>query len=314
MRRLRASLVALVLAGPVAAHDVPFRTSCSFEPLAVEFPSLGMTGTGAAPTKADALRLTDATTPQSVQFNAATVPARPLAGLGTSATLQLPAAFAARVLASGDFTAPDVPLLLDVDGTGALVPVTLTTGLAAADGVVAEGTPMSGSGVFALVGVAPVDGLAAPLGGATAVFRLSCTTAPVPDVDKFPLVELRKLGGRITTKKLRLHGLLDAGSLPADFAAPALLRVSTGGTTIATVVLPGGLAARGRRTWIGESTDGTQRVTVRLRRKRPTPLYAVSLRVDGAVPALPAGRPSVTLTSQVGGIVVRATKAFRGGR
>lgn len=316
---LAAALIALAVAAPVAAHDVPFRTFCSFDPVIVTFGGLSEIGVGSAPTKADVLRLTDATTPQSVQFNAATVPPRPLTGLGGSASLQLPPAFPARVLASGDFTATDVPLVLTVDGVSVTVPVTLTTGLTPADDVVARGAPMDASGVFGLIGAATVEGLPAPFGGTTAVFRMGCATAPVPDVDKFPSVELTKLGGRITTKRLRLHARLDAGTLAADFAAPALLFVYVDGAspglgTLAGVMLPDGLAARGRRAWVGESADGTQRVTVRLQRKRPTPLYTLGLRVDAAVPALPAGRPTVTLTSQFGGIIARATKPFRGAR
>jgi hypothetical protein len=320
MKRLLALLL-VALALPVAAHDVPFRTACSFDPLVVSLRELSMDGIGAAPTKAEVLRLTDATIPQSVQFNAATVPPRVLTGLGVTASLQLPPVFPARVLASGDFTATDVPLVLTIDGASTTVTVTLTTGLTPVTDFLAVGSPMSASGVFGLVGAARVEGLPAPYGGTTGVFVMQCATAPVPDVDKFPAVELRNLGGRITTKRVRLHAILDPSTLTADFSAPAYLHVGADGAapgqgTLATVILPDGLTARGRRAWVGESADGThtQRVVVRLKRKRPTPLYTVALRVGGPAPALPAGRPNVTLTSQVGGILARVTKPFRGTR
>ena len=167
---------------------------------------------------------------------------------------------------------------------------------------------MDTSGLLTLVGVAVVDGLGAPLGGATAVFRLTCTATPVPDLDQFPAVTMKGLAGRISTKRLRLHATLLPGALPVELAGtPTLLAVEVDGAAIATVDLPGGLTPHGRRAFVGESAAGTEKVVVHLRGTKAKSRYAVSLRVDGPLPALPAGRSTVTLTSGLGGLPARAS-------
>jgi hypothetical protein len=177
-----------------------------------------------------------------------------------------------------------------------------------------EGAAMDASGRFTLVGAGLADGLAPPLGGAVAVFQLTCTAAPVPDLDQFPAVTAKHLAGHVNTRGLRLHTTLSAGSLTPDFTGPALVRVTANGGAMAEVDLPQGLTARGRRTFVGSSGDGAQTLVVRLRRRRPSPTYALALRVDADQGDLPGGRPVVTLTSQVGGLLTRVTRVFRANR
>lgn len=296
------------------AHDVPIPDStCAFSPLEVRFPALGRAGTAAAPGVGDVMRIKYTAPRQSAQFDATGVPPRALSGLGTSASLAAPLVFDTLLFGSGNDGIADIPLDLTVDGTTATVSVRLTTGLASAGGVVVEGAPMSASGTFTLVGAGVVNGLGAPFDGAVAVFTLTCAATPKPDLDQFPIVETKGLGGRITTRRLRLYAQLDLGTLtPALSGVPVLLRASADGTPVATVDLPGGLVARGSRTFIATSGDGKQKVVLHLRRRRPTLRYALSVRVDETLPALPAGRPVVTLTSQLGALVSRGSKPFRG--
>jgi hypothetical protein len=317
---LRPAQLALVLGLAVraaSAHEVPIPDSdCTFDPLTVGFPALGLDATAVAPGPVDKLRIVYRTGRQAAQFNAGSVPPRALSGIGTSATLAFPSLFEARMLASGDLTAAAVPLVLTVDGTPATLAVTLTTGLAAAAGVVVAGAPIAADGRFTLVGVTTADGLAAPLGGATAVLQLSCTATPVPDLDQFPLIETSKLAGTITTHGLHLRATVRAGSLPADFpATPALVEVSADGATMATVDLPDGLAAHGRHAFVGRSPDGLTTLTVRVVRRKPDPVYAFSVHIKGALAALPAGkRPTVSLTAEAGGLLARTARPFRGNR
>jgi hypothetical protein len=310
---LRLALLVLLAAPAVRAHDVPIPPSaCAFDTIEVAFPALAEEGTAVAPGPADALRILYVPGRQVAQFDAAGVPARSLVGLAAG-SLAFPAAFEARMLASGDLTATDVPLVLTVGGTEATVPVTLTTGLAAAAGVVAAGSPLDPvDGRLVLAGVAVADGLPGSLDGATAVFRLSCPVTPVPDLDQYPIVTTTGLAGRITRNGLRLRASVMPGALAPDFAGlPALLDVTAGDTTLAVVDFPGGLPAKGSRTFVARSADGTATLRVHLRRRRPTAAHTLAVRVRGAITNLPDGRPTVTVRYRVGGLLSRVARPFR---
>lgn len=313
--RLLVVLLLALVAPAVRAHDVPIPPStCAFDPIEITVPGVGRRITAAAAGPADALRIVYLTGSKTAQFNAGTVPPRDLAGAGTGGALALPAVFTAHLLGSGDFTAPGVALGLTIDGTAITLPVTLTTGLTSAGGVLAEGAPMNTGGIFTLAGVAPLDGMPAPLGGEAAVVRLTCTAAPVPDLDQFPVIATKRLAGMIATRGLRLRAVIDPGLQPADFPGqPAVVRVTVGTVAVATIDFPAGLETDGPRAFVGQSANGLKRVTVRLVRRVPA-TYTLMLGVRGAFPDLPPGRSLVTVSYQVGGLLSRAERFFHGNR
>jgi hypothetical protein len=93
---------------------------------------------------------------------------------------------------------------------------------------------------------------------------------------------------------------------------PALLRASSGDTTIAAVELPSGLPSRGRKLFIGRSDDGRAALGVR-RLQRPGPAaYLLAVKVKSpTLPAVTGGPVSVTLTYDVGGLLSHLTLPMR---
>ena len=85
---------------------------------------------------------------------------RPFTLGAATGTLTFPGIFDGRMLSSGDVTIPELPLTFTLGATTATVRVTLTTGLVAMDGAVAQGTPLQGLGSFTLVG--RIDGERTP--------------------------------------------------------------------------------------------------------------------------------------------------------
>src|SRR5439155_1714491 len=166
---------------------------------------------------------------------------------------------------SGDLTVA-TSLSFTMNGSTTAVPMTLTTGVAAAAGMVVEGMPIASDGRFALVGITADSGLGPPLGGALLAVRLACQAVPRPDTDQFRLAtRTTPVSATLTARALILRAIFAPGTMDVpDFpASPALLRASSGDATITTVDLPSGLPARGRKLFIGRSDDGRAALGVR---------------------------------------------------
>jgi hypothetical protein len=317
-RRLPGLVVlgALLAAYTADAHIEPIEPSvCTFDAVEVEAPGLGLRAMGVPAGVMDDLRITYDTSASAVMFEADSVPPRAFIGTGIAGALAFPSAFEMQMEASGDLVADRIPLYFTVEGAAASVRVALTTGLAGANGVIAEGTPLTGRGRFTLVGVVPSGALPPPLSGGPTVVSLSGEAAPAPDLDQFaePTVT-SALSGIITARAAHVRALIEPGrSRPPAFAEmPAILRLSTAETTIGGVDVPGGLIRRGRGTFVGRSDGSRATIVVRPVREGT---YLLTLHLQGAtLPALEGGRVAVRLTYQVGGLVSRVSRSFRASR
>jgi hypothetical protein len=141
---------------------------------------------------------------------------------------------------------------------------------------------------------------------------------PRPDTDQFHFAtRTTPVSATLTARFLKLRAIFAPGAMDVpDFPArPALLRASSGDTTIAAVDLPSGLAARGRKLFIGQSDDGRAALGVR-RLRRPGPAaYLLAVKVKRpTLPAAASRRVSVTLTYDVGGLLSRRTLPMRAKR
>ena len=321
----RAAILVLVLAGVASGHDVPVVNSvCNFDPLEITAPAAGVDATAAPAPVAEAFRvLYDVASgtadlcipdPAAPDVRCALIgPARAFAGSGVTGTIAM-SLVRVRVFTSGDLTATAVPIVVGTSGETATVSVPLTTGLIAVGGSVVEGSPMTADGAVTLVGTGVTDALPPPLGGTPLVFRMTCTATPPPDLDQFTTVSrTTALAGALKSDGARLRVAFRAG-IPAaalpDFTQPAIVRLAAGAATIATLDLPAGLQAQGKRKFIGVSADGASRVVVRrgLGRGR----YTMALRL-APVTIPPGSGPSVDaeLTYQVGGLLSRRARTLR---
>jgi hypothetical protein len=317
----RVTLLAVLVAGVARAHLVPIPPStCTFDPLELRVPALGLTGAASAAGGGDVVRLTYDASANQVQVcgtaggdgtHCDAVP-RPFTLGGVSGTLTLPALFQGHMLSSGDITLSDVPLTIAAGGTGMTTAVTLTTALATADGAVLGGRPLQGLESFVLVGV--IDGAALPgaFGGRSLVLSLSCLPRPVPDKDQFqlPLV-LGSIRGDVTSKLIRLRATADVASVPPDVSVgPTLVAVAADGATFAAAAVPGGL--RGRKTQSGKSADGNGTITVKRTQRKGATRLTFDVRLKKVVlPTGLAGRVVLSLTLDAGGTIGRGERLFR---
>ena len=309
---LAIALLAILNPVRVRAHDAPIPPStCAFNPVMVSVPGLGLVGTGVPAAPESLVRIVYIPRRQVAQFVTEGAASRDITGLGTTGTLSWPATFEARLFGGGDFVAEDVPLTLTMNGVPASVSVTLTTGLSAAGETVVPGAPMSDGGQFTFAGAGIATGSGSAADGQAAVVQLTCSAAPVPDLDQFPPVATGKLSGRISERALRLQSSINTGGAMTDFTLPLNLQVSLDGAPLLTFALPGGLTAGRRHTLVGSSVDGTQTVTLKQRSRRAGVLYGVSIRAAGHGGAAPSGSRLATLTLEVGGLVARGSRTFR---
>jgi hypothetical protein len=308
---MRAGLVALllVLASSARAHNVPVLPStCVFDPIEVTAP--GATVVVAPPAgAADQLTITyDNSSASLATFDLRSVPARALTVGGAAGTLGFPALFQARMLASGDLVVPSLALSLSVGGAAEAVPVTLTTGVVAGDGLVAEGAPIGADGRFTMVALSAAG--VAGVGGGRMLARLGCQALPPPDLDQFLVPpEVRTLTGAVRkgTLKLRAEIRTDQQDAP-DFASfPAVLRASVADVTVGALAVSAGLARRGKSFAVESAAGGTLSVRV-LRRLAPA-RWVVKARVPGAT--MPAGAGSLRMTLELGGLLARESRPFR---
>jgi hypothetical protein len=320
-----AILAVLVFATAASAHDVLILPSlCTFDPLVLDAPASGLEATAAAPTPSDTIRIVYDVAAGMAQFcpadaadprNHCATASVPRAITGTiSGTITLPV-FAMHMLASGDLFATSVPVTLASGSDTASIPTTLTTGLVTVAGGTFEGAPIGTDGRFTLVGSGTAT-LPGALAGAPIVLRMTCTADPVPDFDQFmESSQTKAVAGTIKTSSARLRIAfragtpLAAGATAPDFTMPAIVRVSAGDATVASLVVPGGLAPQGRRKFVGQTADGQGSVIVMHGRGAS---YRLTVRMGSVTMPAASGRTPIDVTFQVGGLVSRTLRTFHG--
>jgi hypothetical protein len=314
-------LMTAVLAGRADAHIVPIPPSlCAFGTIDLAVPAARLTTSAAVPTAGTRLRIV-------YDANASVVHACPAeAGAGddcgdsvpygfeldaSSGSLVLPAQFGGLMESSGDMVLDDLPVAVTLGGVTADVPVTLTTGLAAAGDTVAEGAPLQGLGAWTLVGVLSGDALPPPLTGQALLLSVACQPRPVPDKDQFvPPSVVGSLRGQVGPETIRLQARVTVG--PADRPAlsrgPVVVAVHVDGTTIATAVVASGLHGT-RRRQAGTSDDGRTTVTAR---GRSTKRLNLTIEMHGAPPlTATSARALVGVTIDTGSLLARGERLFR---
>lgn len=324
MKKTSTLLLSLVLLARLAhAHSVPINPSvCAFEPLEVAAPSAGIETVASAATDADRFRIVYDPAPSVLQVCGADPtapanscvdpPARAFSGDGVDGTIDF-SLFQGHITAAGDITVASAPLALTVGAQTASVAASFTTGLALADTTLAEGSAIAADGTFTLVGVATTSALPPPLGGTPLQIRMTCRAVPPPDLDQFtPPATTLSFGGTVKATGAKLKAAVEPGAVTPDFALPALARLSVAGTTIATLALPAGLTASGKK-FTGRSADGLSTVTVRVQKRGQRLKLALQLPTP-VLPTTAEKRIELQLTTQVGGLLSRATKTFRVGK
>ena len=313
--RLATMLAFLCTVARVSAHIVPVPDSmCAFDPITIETPATGVVGTAAPASPADSFRIQYRVAESTAMFDLSSVPPRSFTAAGVSGTIALPSFFVANLRNDGNLTVmPSFGVTL---GAGTVtVPISITTGLVVAGGAVLEGTPLGADGRFTLIGVVEPSPLGPPLDQGPLLLRLGGQAVPRPDTDQFRLAtRTTPLSASLTAKRLKLRAIFAPGSMDApDFPGrPALLRFSSGGAAVATVDLPAGLPARGRKLFVGRSADGATAIGVRALRRSGTLTYLLALKV--ASPTLPAAASSpvqVGFTYDLGGLLSHVTLGMR---
>src|SRR5207245_10512246 len=178
-------LVLLLLAPSAPAHIVPVPPStCVFDPVTIEAPASGVVGTAAPPEAADQFHIFYDPAASQATFDMQSVPPRSFTVAGVDGTFALPGLVVGTLISSGDLTLI-TSLAFTMNGSTTSVPITLTTGLAAAADMVVEGMPIASDGRFALVGITAASGLGPPLGGQLLAVLLPCQAVPRPGPDQF---------------------------------------------------------------------------------------------------------------------------------
>jgi hypothetical protein len=325
VRRIGPSLLLIAWTARAAfGHIVPIPPSeCRFDPLDLQVPTMGLTGAARPAEAADTMRILYDVSVNQLQFcaEAAGDPGRcgdpvprPFTLGPTTGTLTLPSLFIGTMELSGDVVIADLPIAFTLGAATATVPVTLTTGLVAVNGSVAEGTPLQGLGSLVLVGTAPGDALPPPITGQPLLVRMSCQPRPVPDKDQFATPpRITSIKGWITTGRAKLRATVELPSSTApDFAGrPTLLAVHVDGVTVASAVLSGGL--HGRRRLAGASDDRHAKVDVRQRSAARLAL-AMVLRSVALPPQASGARVLVDLAVDTGGLLGRGEQLFHASR
>jgi len=318
VRARRLLLVLVALASRASAHVVPVDPSrCTFDPIAVDVPALGLSAVATAPAGGDALRLVYDVGTGRVQICPAASsdgaaecqPSLPVAfSLGSIAgSLQLPTLFGGALSSSGDLVIPGVPIFLQAGASSATVPVTFTTGLAVAGDAVIAGSPIAGLDHVELVGVvmAPLD---PPLGGIPLVLRVACAPIPGPDVDQFTSPpRVVRLAGRLAPDRARLKATIDFPDPTRTLAAgPLLLRLVAGASTIATGSVS--LAPQGKGLAGGDASGRWKVVATPRKHAR----WIVTLDVAGpTLPAIDGAGAIVGFTADLGNGIARSERRFR---
>jgi len=317
---MRVASLLLLAATTVRAHIVPVPPStCAFEPVTVGMPAAGLIATGAPPAPGDLFHILYDPQASSAQFNLTGVPPRSFSATGVTGSFSVSPIFGAALANDGNLQATPTFTFTTPAGT-ASASIALTTGLVVAGDAVLEGVPLSkASGTFALTGVLDPSSLPAPLTGGPLVIRLGGVAVPPPDTDQFRIAtQTTVLSAAITAKLAKARFIFAPGTNDQpDFPGrTALLRISTGDTTITTANLPSGLAAHGKKLFIGRSADGRAALGVHTLRRSGQVAYLFAVKLK--TPTLPAAAGAVptTITYDVGGLLSRVTVSLhpkRGG-
>jgi hypothetical protein len=310
MRLLGALTIVVVVAAAAAAHDVPIDPStCTFDPLEITVPELGLAATVAPATAEDAMRIVYTVATRTAQFEAVDTRARPFTIAGHAGTLAFPQAFQTELLSSGDLRFPLVGLTVTLNGDERFALLTLTTALLSADGLVAEGAPLAG-GSLTLVGAIVPGLLPPPLDTVTTLVRATCTPTPAPDLDQFvPVFEPAKLRLVMNPRKGKLRAVL-RGAAPEPDAYPMHLRILADGVPLVALDLPEGLTARKANRFTGETADGAS-IAVRIK-PRGVPTHRVVVKLPGgAFPAGLADAGAIDVVYELGGLVARDGGTYR---
>lgn len=320
MNRALATLVLCAATTVASAHIVPIPPSVCAPDVSFSVPD-GPTGAAAIAGTSDLLRIRFLAAAGEAVFcpadtaNPATACAAPQSRAFTvgdaTGTMSFPSLIAADIFSSGDIESPLVPITFARAGGTLAVPVTLTTGLAAAGGVVVEGASIADFGSFTLVGVTDATAVSPALAGRTLVIRITCRATPAPDIDQFPLLPEAVMSGTITKRRVSIRAVLPTNPVPsADLAAqPAMVRVRSGDATVGAALLPDGLVLRGRR-FTGATSDGRASISI-VPRRNGTWIVSVMLQ-DATMPPEAGGRALVDLALDVSGMLARGEALFVG--
>jgi len=326
------ALPILLAAAVATAHVVPVcQSTCAFDPIEIDAPDGGISVTAAPPGPSDQffIKYIPDTQAGAAQFDMSALPPRSFTVDGVAGTLALPTVFNVPMTNIGDLVV-SVPVTITLGGVSASEAMTLTTGITTAGTMILEGSPVprkantavipcptdQSVAQFTLVGAVPESGLAPPLGGRLGV-RLSCQTTPAPDRDQFTqATQTTLITARLTAQMLKVRAVFAPGSTQtADFPNQrALVRVHAGDSLLSVANLTSGLAARGRKVWVGTSADGNVAIGVRVLRKTPlTYFLEVKLR-NPTFPTAGATPLDVTFTYEVGGLLSRVEGSLRPNR
>ncbi|HXJ32683.1 MAG TPA: hypothetical protein VMS22_01470 [Candidatus Eisenbacteria bacterium] len=237
---------------------------------------------------------------------------RPFTAGPHTGSIAFPAFVGIQLLSSGELRRADLPMAITLDGTSDSVAMDFTSGFAMAGGTLVVGAPIDASGAFALVGVGRSAALSPPLADVDLLLTLSCTLAPVPDLDQFALApRLSRVAGLATSHARTLTMVLEANSiLPASFdTTPTTLRL--GPAPAMELRLDGGLAAAGRKGFAATAFDGS-RVSVMPLRRPGRLAYRIRLRGPGIADLTAA--PEGSLVVESGGLIARTAVAMRPNR
>ncbi len=312
--RLAPLVIALVAATSASSHIVPVPPStCAFDPVTVEAPAAGVVGSAAPAGPADGFHILYDPQASSAQFDLSGVPPRSFTAAGTQGTIGLSSIFGATLRNDGDLTSTPT-FTFALPGGTAMLAIPVTTGLVIAGDAVLEGIPLGADGRFTLIGAVDPSPLAPPLAGGPLVVRLGCQAVPRPDTDQFRLAtRTTAVSASLTAKVMRAKLIFAPGAMDTpDFAGrPAILRVSSGETTITTADLPTGLAAHGKQLFIGRSADGRTAIGVHALRRGGELDYLLALKLK--TPALPGstGAVPVVVTYDLGGLLSHVTLAMQ---
>jgi hypothetical protein len=228
----------------------------------------------------------------------------------TPGSITLPSAFPVLLLANGDLHVDALPVTITLGGTPAVVPFDLTTGFVVVGATPVLGAPIDASGAFTLVGTGTSATLPAPLGAQPLLLTLSCTLAPVPDLDQFALpADVAKARGTLTATKVKLTIIVESEfSLPGDFGnEPTILRIGSAAAPILQTIATTPTALENGF----QSSDKTVTVT-RLKSKTG---FKYRLVLEGAVDhpdAYVSGSDQLALSA--GGLISRRPVTLRAKR
>lgn len=316
--------VLLLIASSAWAHLIPIAPSTCGLAIDLAAPGAGIAAAVDAPSPSDVVRVSyepdasptrsrlqicpgDAAAPSTRCATA--VSTRSFTLGGASGTIALPLAFDMRMLSSGDLDTSSVPITITLAGTSAVVPFDLRTGFVVVGDAPVLGSPIDVGGAVTIVGSGTSATLPAPLGGTPLRLTLSCTLAPVPDLDQFALApRLAKVRGTLRAAKSTLTMMLESEfSLAPDASAPTILSVTGVGGVLVEKVMSMHAGARGRTV----SDDGS--LTIIPIRRATERVQKIVLRGPLAAGAtLATGAGDVALSAQ--GLTARRGIAVKANR